>query len=96
MSDSLQLQRLLERLREDGGRYLLSVAMTDAEIDAQEAPTFGGKAHRRWLTDEEYAALCALATDTPERGEVMNPPASAAQGAEAGNLNRHFHGRPLE
>lgn len=59
-TSNLVLVSLFERLRMDGGRYLLSVAMTPAEIAAAEKPTFGGKASRRWLTDEEYAALCAL------------------------------------
>ncbi len=58
MSDVLA--PLFERLRADGGRYLLSVALTHAERDAQPEPTYGGKGYVRWLTDEEYAALCAL------------------------------------
>lgn len=56
------LKPLLERLRTDGGRYLLSVGLTREERDAQPEPTFGGKGHVRWLTDEEYAALCSLSS----------------------------------
>lgn len=55
------LAPLFARLREPGGRYLIGVGMTSGEYDAQPEPTFGGKGHVRWLTDEEYAALCALA-----------------------------------
>ena len=55
------LARLFARLRDPDGRYLLSVGLTREERDAQEAPTYGGKGTRRWLTDEEYAAFCALA-----------------------------------
>lgn len=55
-----KLETLLARLREDGGRYLLSVGLTPDETDAAEKPTFGGKPTRRWLTDEEYAALCSV------------------------------------
>lgn len=57
------LAPLLARLRSDGGRYLLSVGLTREERNAQPKPTFGGKGHQRWLTDEEYAALCALASE---------------------------------
>ncbi len=60
MNDDILLP-LFARLKEDGGRYLLSVAMTPEEIDTAERPTFGGKPTRRWLTEEEYIALCALA-----------------------------------
>jgi len=56
------LRELAERLRADGGRYLLSVGMTAEERAHTPAPTFGGKATRRWLSDDEYAALCALLT----------------------------------
>ncbi len=59
------LAPLFDRLRADGGRYLLSVALTSEEFAAQPEPTFGGKGHKRWLTDEEYAALCALPTGVP-------------------------------
>lgn len=68
------LQKLLTRLREDGGRYLLSVGLTPDETAAAEKPTFGGKPTRRWLTDEEYAALCSLGSrdETPaERGWLI-------------------------
>lgn len=51
---------LLDRLRADGGRYLLSVGLTRKERDAQPEPTYGGKGRHRWLTDEEYAALCSI------------------------------------
>jgi hypothetical protein len=68
---------LLRRLREDGGRYLLSVVMTREERNAQPEPTFGGKGHLRWLTEEEYAALCALAPsdetcEEPSAGLLMS------------------------
>lgn len=56
---------LLARLREDGGRYLLSVALTREERAAAVAPDFGGKPSKRWLTDEEYAALCTLLNNGP-------------------------------
>lgn len=51
---------LIARLKADGGRYLLSVGLTNEEIRAAEQPTYGGKGHRRWLTDEEYLELCEL------------------------------------
>jgi hypothetical protein len=54
------LNGLLHRLQADGGRYLLSVGLTHAEMDAAEKPTFGGKATQRWLTDKERTALCQL------------------------------------
>jgi hypothetical protein len=57
---STEFSRLLARLRENGGRYLLSVALTSEERAAQPEPTFGGKGHVRWLTDQEFAALCAI------------------------------------
>ncbi len=60
MSMDKVLAPLFARLLEPGGRYLLSVALTHAERDAQPEPTYGGKGYVRWLTDEEYAALCAL------------------------------------
>jgi hypothetical protein len=50
--------QLLERLQADGGRYLLSIALTPKERRAQPEPTYGGKGHSRWLTEEEHAALC--------------------------------------
>jgi len=31
--------------------------------------TFGGKGHNRWLTDEEYAALCALGSQQETGGK---------------------------
>lgn len=62
------LAPLLERLRGDGGRYLLSVAMTREEIDAIEAPTYGSKASKRWLTEEEHCALVAALTLEPCEG----------------------------
>jgi hypothetical protein len=75
------LRELSERLRADGGRYLLSVGMTAEEIAHTPAPTFGGKATRRWLSDEEYAALCSLlapseTTAAPKRAyyETHEPP----------------------
>lgn len=58
------LKTLSERLRADGGRYLLSVGLTRQERDAQPEPTYGGKGHVRWLTDEEYKALCAVLSST--------------------------------
>lgn len=57
------LASLLERLQADGGRYLLSIALTADEFRAQTPPTYGGKSHSRWLTVEEYQALCALTSD---------------------------------
>ena len=54
------LDTLLQRLKEDGGRYLLSVALTAGEHAAQEPAAFGGKSWKRWLTDTEYKELCAL------------------------------------
>ena len=60
MSDVLA--SLLERLRGSGGRYLLSVGMTREERDAQPEPSYGGKGYVRWLTDDEYAAFCAIET----------------------------------
>lgn len=72
---SNSLSSLLARLREDGGRYLLSVALTREERAAAKAPDFGGKPSKRWLTDEEYAALCALGTapepPTEHGGSIM-------------------------
>lgn len=68
------LATLFARLAADGGRYLLSVAMTHEERDAQPEPTFGGKGHSRWLTDDERAALLALPDEierlTAERDEA--------------------------
>lgn len=56
-------EALLERLQSDGGRYLLSIALTREEFVAQPAPTFGGKGHSRWLTEAEHAALCTALSD---------------------------------
>jgi hypothetical protein len=54
------LEALLERLQADGGKYLLSVALTTEERRAMPEPTYGGKGHSRWLTEEEHAALCSM------------------------------------
>lgn len=63
------LDTLIGRLKADGGRYLLSVGLTNEEISAAEQPTYGGKGTRRWLTDEEYQSLCGL-TDALEQMRV--------------------------
>jgi hypothetical protein len=53
---------LLKRLTEEpAGRYLISVALTPKEYDAQEKPAYGGKGHKRWLTEVEFNGLCSLA-----------------------------------
>lgn len=57
---------LLERLTADGGRYLLSIALTDEERNAQEQPTYGSKGFKRWLTEDEHAALVAALQPTHE------------------------------
>lgn len=59
------LATLLERLHADGGRYLISVALTREERDGPEQPTFGGKGFTRWLTEEEYDALVNVIILTP-------------------------------
>lgn len=69
------LAPLFARLRADGGRYLLSVGLTREESAAQEAPTYGGKATRRWLTDGEYAALCSLGS----RDETSREPETCTE-----------------
>jgi hypothetical protein len=58
------LEALLERLQADGGKYLLSVALTTEERRAMPEPTYGGKGHSRWLTEEEHAALCSMLAAT--------------------------------
>lgn len=64
MTNSEVLVELIARLREPGGRYLLSVGLTGAEIAASEQPTYGGKATRRWLTDDEYRALLSATNES--------------------------------
>lgn len=75
------LASLLARLRADGGRYLLSVTLTGEERAAEPAPSYGGKPTKRWLTDEEYAALCSIGSrdETPAEpwlplGSMTTPP----------------------
>lgn|ERR1700730_1110235 len=74
------LASLFARLCEDGGRYLLSVGLTREEFDAQEPPTFGGKGHVRWLTDEEYAALCSLWKHNAKPARIALEPECAGCG----------------
>lgn len=49
--------RLLERLADDGGRYLLSIGLSKEEINDGQTPTYGWKSTSRWLTDGEYRAI---------------------------------------
>jgi hypothetical protein len=56
---------LLARLKADGGRYLLTIQLTEEERRGMLPPTYGSKGYTRWLTDEEHAALVsALETAT--------------------------------
>jgi hypothetical protein len=63
--------QLLERLRTDGGRYLLSIALTPEESRAQPEPTYGGKGHSRWLTEVEHAALCSHLSELQRLREAL-------------------------
>lgn len=62
------LRLLLEQLKADGGRYLLNVGLSREERDREQAPTYGGKATHRWLSDDEYAGLidCLARQSTPQ------------------------------
>ena len=64
------LKALVLRLRLDGGRYLLSVALTREERDAMPEPTYGGKGFKRYLTDDEYNALRSLPVDESSQSPI--------------------------
>jgi hypothetical protein len=76
--------QLLERLRTDGGRYLLSIALTPEESRAQPEPTYGGKGHSRWLTEEEHAALCAALSQRDALRELLRQFIAIMDSAEDG------------